>query len=113
MARTRRSGGMTVHRIDSPEGGAALAKRGITLHDLATAISRFQKAEGVRVGTLIGVNEHGVFGSTRDGWQPDLPDGFAEPLLTIPWVQILELLGRVPDGTTGVFLDDPAKPISN
>ena len=67
MARSKQTAGMTVHRIDSPEGGAALAKRGLTLHDLATAISRFQKVEGVRVGTLIGVNAHGVFGSRRDG----------------------------------------------
>lgn len=26
----------------------------------------------------------------------------------IPWVQILELLKRVPDGTTGIFLSNPS-----
>lgn len=45
--------------------------------------------EGIRVSTLIGINEHGFFGSTREGWYPDQPDAFAEPLLTIPRVPIL------------------------
>lgn len=107
MARTKRRtpGGMTVHLVESPQGQAALAKRGLTTQDLARAIVAFQNAEGVRVGTLIGVNEHGFFGSTREGWRPEQPDAFAEPLLNIPWVQVFELLGRVPAGTTGEFLD--------
>ena len=97
--------GYAVHIIESPAGQAQLAKRGLTTRDLATAIARFQTAEKVRVGTLIGVNEDGFFGSTEEGWSPDRPGAFDEPLLTIPWVQILELLGRVPDNTTGEFLD--------
>ncbi len=107
MARTKRRSpaGMTVHLVESPEGQAELAKRGLTTHDLATAIAAFQKTERVRVGTLIGVNEHGFFGSTAEGWRPDQPDAFAEPLLNVPWVQIFELLGRVPSGTTGEFLE--------
>lgn len=107
MARSKRRSpsGMTVHLIESPEGQAELTRRGLTTHDLATAIASFQKAESVHVGTLIGVNAHGFFGSTREGWRPDQPDAFAEPLLSIPWVQILELLGRVPPGTTGEFLE--------
>ncbi len=94
----------TVHHIDSPAGQAALASRGLTTRDLARAVAEFQKRDNVRVGTLIGVNQDGFFGSTREGWRPDRPDAFAEPLINIPWVQILELLGRVPDGTTGEFL---------
>jgi hypothetical protein len=97
--------GMTVHLIESPEGRALLAGHGLTARDLATAIDRFQEAEGTRVGTWIGINEHGFFGSTREGWRPDLVDAFAKPILNIPWVQILELLGRVPAGTTQEFLD--------
>lgn len=97
--------GYTVHHIESPAGQAQLAKRGLTTHDLAKAIARFQTAEKVRVGTLIGVNEDGFFGSTDDGWSPDKPGAFDEPLLNIPWVQILELLGRVPENTTGEFLE--------
>jgi hypothetical protein len=98
--------GYTVHHIDSPAGQPQLAKRGLTTHDLAEAIVRFQKAEKTRVGTLIGVNEDGFFGSTDEGWTPDKPRAFDEPLLNIPWVQILELLGRVPVNTTGEFLKD-------
>ncbi len=93
-----------VHRIDSPAGQVELVRRGLTTRDLATAIAEFQRREEVFVGTLIGVNKDGFFGSTREGWRPDQPDAFAEPLVSIPWVQIFEYLGRVADGTTGEFL---------
>ena len=95
----------TVHLVESPAGQAQLAKRGLTTRDLAKAIAEFQKAEKIRVGTLIGVNKDGFFGSTDEGWTPDKPGAFDEPLLNIPWVQILELLGRVPENTTGEFLE--------
>ena len=97
--------GTTVHLVNSPKGQTELARRGLTTRALATAIVRFQQAEGVRVGTLIGVNEHGFFGSTREGWRPDQPGAFDEALLIIPWVQILELLARLPAGTTREFLE--------
>jgi len=97
--------GYTVHLVESPAGQAQLAKRGLTTRDLAKAIARFQTAEKVRVGTLIGVNEGGFFGSTEDRWTPDQPGAFNQPLLNIPWVQILELLDRLPEGTTGEFLE--------
>jgi hypothetical protein len=106
-ARTRAAAkpkGYTVHHIESPAGRAQLAKCGLTTRDLAKAIARFQKAEEIRVGTLIGVNEDGFFGSTDEGWTPDKPGAFDEALLSIPWVQIYELLGRVPVNTTGEFL---------
>ena len=60
---------------------AQLKKRGLTTRDLGKAIARFQKSEKVRVGTLIGVNEDGFFGSTDEGWTPDRPGAFDEPLL--------------------------------
>lgn len=96
---------MAAHPVLSPQGQAILARRGLTVHDLAQTISRFQAIEGTRIGTLIGITDEGIVGSTREGWRPDQPDAFAEPLLAIPWVQVLELLGRVADGTTGQFLD--------
>jgi hypothetical protein len=96
---------MVAHLVDSPEGQAELARHGLTSLDLATAIDRFQQAEGRKVGTWIGINEHGFFGSAREGWRADRPGAFAEPLLNMPWVQILELLGRVPAGTTAEFLE--------
>ncbi|MBM3556072.1 MAG: hypothetical protein FJX47_11030 [Alphaproteobacteria bacterium] len=99
----------TVHLVESPAGQAALAAHGLTTSDLARAVVEFQRRESVRVGTLIGVNQDGFFGSTREGWRLDQPDAFAEPLLNIPWVQILELLNRLPDGTTGEFLESDGK----
>ena len=104
MKRTRNQSGYHVDLIDSPAGQVQLVKRSLTTRDLATAIARFQTAEGVRVGTLIGINEDGFFGSTEEGWRPNRPGAFDEPLLNIPWVQILELLGRVPENTTSEFL---------
>jgi hypothetical protein len=71
-------GSMMVHLIGSPKGQAELAKHGMTTYDLATAIRHFQIAEGVRVGTLIGVNAEGFFGAKREGWRPDQPDAFSE-----------------------------------
>ena len=105
MTRKTKPASYGVHLIDSPAGQAQLAKRGLTARTLATAIARFQVAEKVHVGTLIGVNEDGFFGATEEGWTPDQPGAFDKPLLSIPWVQILELLGRVPENTTGEFLE--------
>ncbi len=104
-----RTEGYAVHHVNSPAGQAQLAKRELTARDLARAVARFQTAEKVRVGTPIGVSEDSFFGSTEDGWTPNRPGAFDEPLVTIPWVQILELLGRVPENTTGEFLDGGGK----
>ena len=72
--------GYHVDLIDSPAGQALLVSRGLTTKDLARAIAEYQRLEGVRVGTLIGVSKDGFFGSTREGWRPDQPDAFAKPL---------------------------------
>ena len=98
-------GDMIVHLIDSPEGQAELASHGLITYDLITAIKHFQVAEGIRVGTLIGVNEQGFFGAKREGWLPEQPDAFSEPLISIPWVQILEYLERAPTKRTRRFHD--------
>lgn len=103
------SKGYDVLSIDSLAGEALILKKGITRRDLKRAIAEYQKREGLQVGTVIGVSEDGVFGSEREGWHPGLADAFAKPLLSIPWVQILECLGRVPDGTTGKLFDPGGK----
>jgi hypothetical protein len=107
MARPK---GYHVHLINSPAGQALLITRGLTSMDLARAITEYQRREGVRVGTSIGVSKDGFFGSTREGWRPDHPNAFAEPLIIVPWVHILELIGRMPDGTTGEFFKYGGKP---
>jgi hypothetical protein len=107
----KRKQGYRVHGLDSPEAQAELARQGLTRADLEQAITAFEQAEKTRVGTLIGISEDGVFGSDREDWSPDQPTAFSEPLIGIPWVQVLELLGRVPKGTTGRLLE--AKPPSS
>ena len=104
MARKRKQG-YRVHGLHSPEAEAELTRQDLTRAGLEQAITAFEQAEKTRVGTLIGISEDGVFGSDREDWSPDQPDAFAEPLIVIPWVQILELLGRVPKGTTGRLLE--------
>jgi len=51
-----------------------------------------------------------VFGSRREGWRPDLPDACAEPFIPLLWLQVLELLGRVPKGSTARFREDGTLP---
>jgi hypothetical protein len=40
----------------------------------------------------------------------DLPDACAEPFVPVLWLQVLELLGRVPEGSTAKFLQDGTVP---
>jgi hypothetical protein len=88
-----------VHLIESPDGQVLLARHGLTTRRLATAIVNFQRFERRRVGTLIGINDDGFFGSERDGWRPDQLDSFRDLLLHIPWWQIHELLEAEEDET--------------
>jgi hypothetical protein len=105
MSRKRQPRGYRVHGLDSPKGQTELIRQGLTKADLERALAAVERDEQTRIGTLIGITEDGVFGSDREGWEPSQPDAFAEPLLVIPWVQILELLGRLPEGTTGRLLE--------
>jgi hypothetical protein len=104
MARKSKRRGYRVHGLDSPEAETELRRQDLTRADLDQAITAFEQAEKTQVGTFIGISEDGVFGSDREDWSPDQPTAFAEPLIVIPWVQILELLGRLPKGTTGRLL---------
>jgi len=101
MARSPGKRGYTLHLIESFAGQARLAAQGFTTRDLARAIVNYQRIEGVRVSTLIGVNDDGFFGSTREGWTPDAPDAFAEPLISIPWGQLHLLRDAIEDPVTG------------
>lgn len=102
-----KDGEYRVHAIESPAGQAVLAARGLSTADLMRAVTEFEKREARRVRTVIGVSDDGFFGSRRADWHPDRRGN--EPLLFIPWVQILEYLGRVPEGTTGEFLKSGGK----
>jgi hypothetical protein len=67
-------------------------------------------SEGIQIRSRVGMNYDGLFGSRREGWRPDLPDACAEPFVRLLWLQLLELLGRVPKVSTAKFLEDGTLP---
>jgi hypothetical protein len=105
-----RSGRYRLHGLDSPEAEAMLDEVGVSRADLDRALAELERSEGGRVRSIVGINHDGVFGSTREGWQPDLPDACKEPFIPLLWLKILELLGRVPQGSTARFLEDGTLP---
>jgi hypothetical protein len=102
--------GYRLHSPDSPEARALLAEQGLGSADLERAFARFESTEGTAVRTVVGINEDGAFGTSRDGWRPDLPDACHEPFIPLLWVKIHELLGRVPEGSTARFIQDGTLP---
>jgi hypothetical protein len=106
----RRRRGYQLHAPDSPEAEALLTKRGLTRADLDRALAHLERTEGIAIRSIVGINDDGVFGSRREDWKPDLPDACAEPFIPVLWLQVLELLGRVPKGSTAQFLDDGTLP---
>ena len=106
-----RPGRYRLYGFGSPDADAVLAEQGITRADLDQALAALERSEGVRVRSIIGINHDAVFGATRAGWHPDLPDACKEPFIPLLWVKILELLGRVPAGSTARFLQDGTLPV--
>jgi hypothetical protein len=87
-----------------------LAEQGITRADLDRALGQLEQNEGIRVRSIVGINHDGVFGSSREGWRPDLPDACIEAFIPLLWLKVHELLGRVPQGSTARFLEDGTLP---
>ena len=87
-----------------------LAEVGVTRADLDRALAALERSQGIQVRSIVGINHDGVFGSTREGWHPDLPDACKKPFVPLLWVHILELLGRVPEGSTARFLQHGTLP---
>jgi hypothetical protein len=110
MIGTSKSRGYRLHLPDSPEAEALLTERGLTRADLDHALADLERTEGIAIRTIAGINDDGVFGSCREGWRPELPDACAEPFIPVLWLQVLELLGRVPKGSTAKFLEDGTLP---
>jgi hypothetical protein len=102
--------GYRLYAAESPEARALLAEQGLGPADLERALAGLETAEGIGVRTIVGVNEDGVFGVTRAGWRPDLPDALREPFIPLLWVKVHELLGRVPAGSTARFVQDGTLP---
>jgi len=102
--------GYRLHAPGSPEAGALLAEQGLGPADLDRALVHLERAEGTTIRTIVGINEDGLFGATRAGWRPDLPDALQEPFIPLLWVKVHELLGRVPEGSTARFIQDGTLP---
>ena len=102
--------GYRLYAPDSPEAGALLAEQGLGPTDLDHALAVLEQTEGTAVRTLVGINEDGVFGTSREGWRPDLPDASREPFIPLLWLKVHELLDRVPEGTTARFIQDGTLP---
>jgi len=102
--------GYRLHAPDSPEARALLAEQGLGPADLDRALARLECVEGAAVRTIVGINEDGVFGVSRAGWRPDLPDACREPFIPLLWLKVHELLGHVPKGSTARFVQDGTLP---
>jgi hypothetical protein len=102
--------GYRLYPPDSLEAGTLLAEQGVSPDDLDHALAVLEGSEGTAVRTIVGINEDGVFGTSREGWHPDLPDAGREPLIPLLWLKVHELLGRVPEGSTARFLQDGTLP---
>ena len=96
--------GYRLYPPDSPEGRELLAGHGLTSADLEQALLRHQEATGTRIDTILGLNEDGVFGATGE------PAARHQTVVPLLWLQVLELLGRVPQGSTTRFLEDGTLP---
>jgi hypothetical protein len=105
-----RPGRYRLHHLDSPEAEAVLAEVGVTRADLDRALAALERSGGVRIRSIAGINHDGVFGVTREDWHPDLPDACKEAFIPLLWIKILELLGRVPRGSTVRFLENGTLP---
>jgi hypothetical protein len=110
MQRLLKQPGYRLYSPDSPEARALLAEQGLSPADLDCALAGLERTEGTTVGTIVGINEDGMFGVSRAGWHPDLPDAHHEPFIPLLWVKVHELLGRVPAGSTGRFIQDGTLP---
>jgi hypothetical protein len=105
-----RQPGYRLYAADSPDAEVVLAEVGLTRADLDRALGALERSYGIRVRSIVGINQDGVFGSTREGWHPDLPDACKEPFVPLLWLKVHELLGRVPAGSTARFLQDGTLP---
>jgi hypothetical protein len=102
--------GYRLYPPNSPEAGALLAEQGLGPADLERALACLERAEGMTVRTIVGLNEDALFGTGREGWRPDLPDACQEPFIPLLWLKIHEVLGRVPKGSTARFVRDGTLP---
>jgi hypothetical protein len=102
--------GYRLYAAESPEAEALLAEQGLGPADLDRALARLERTEGTTVRAIVWINEDGVFGTSLQACRPDLPGACREPFIPLLWLKVHELLGRVPEGSTALFLEDGTLP---
>src|SRR5688500_1568317 len=110
MSRLLKQPGYRLYAAGSLDADAVLKEVGVTRADLRRALDELERSEGIRVRSIVGINHDAVFGTSREGWDPDLPDACKEPFIPLIWLKSLELLGRVPQGSTARFIEDGTLP---
>jgi hypothetical protein len=110
MVKILKHRGYQLHAPDSPEAEALLVEHCVTRADLVRALAEMERTHGIAIRTIAGINDDGVFGTRRESWRPDLPDACVKPFIPLLWLQVLELLGRAPLGSTARFLIDGTLP---
>jgi hypothetical protein len=108
VMRKQGKNGYAVHNLESQDGKRLMKCHQLIFDDIKKAVDIWNQESKLPIRTVIGVGNDGLIGSERSGWHPDLPDAFSHGLVMIPWIQILELLKRAPDGATGIFLSNPS-----
>lgn len=93
-----------VHGSGSAGEATLLAVNKITKDQIADALRIYAERENAIVGTILGVSFDGVIFTPVEGWHPNREDAFTD-ICIVPWIQIHELLGNVPEGTTEGFFD--------
>jgi hypothetical protein len=96
--------GYRLYPPNSPLGRELLAEHGLTGADVEQALLRYHQATGTRIGAIVGLNEDGVFGATGE------PAARHQTVVPLLWLQVLELLGRVPEGSTSRLLQHGTLP---
>lgn len=93
-----------VHSSGSAGEAALLAVNKLTKNQIGDALRIYAKRENAIIGTILGVSVDGVIFTPTENWRPNMLDAFTD-IGIVPWIQIHELLGNVPEGTTEGFFD--------
>ena len=105
-----RPGRYRLHGLDSPEGGAVLAEQGLTRADLERALAELERTEATRIRSSSAATMTGYSGPPWRAGGRTCPMPVTSPFVPLLWLKILELLGRVPEGSTARSLEDGTLP---
>lgn len=97
---------LTIFPHGSSQFFALAAKHRLSVADLEQMMTRLKQVEDVEIKQALGLSTQGFFGTTLMDWDAESLD---ECLHFVPWVQIYELLGRIPLGSTQDYLNSDGK----